>query len=452
MNVFALFLYVAVIISFVLYIVFKYRKRSYIISCFNISVFIYFVSYLLIPLFYFSKLSWRALGVTNIQEYRPYLDESVIINSLGLLIMIASASFVEFGTIYKKKKAIFKLSRYSNKIYIDIAFFITITAWYWIVYTYNNQGLPLFNGGRNFYLYQSISPVYLAANELLTIFGVYYGIRFAYEKTDLVKFILSAMTVLFTGSRASIFLSLLLPVLVIALYKRKSSGTMIRSKEKKRKKKAMRKMIIVVAILGILGLSLQFVRSGIQGSTKLLSLINELLYGNTFSDFRDGAFILHGYRAQYGQTRLLGRTYLAGLLSFIPTHSSSYRQIWSWGRFTTEELFGMTGHFGLRGGNAMEAYLNFGITGVVIVSCLQGVVFGYLEKQFNYMILNEMENKIYEKYLFLFAILTLYNNLVVSSTMYNLYVDLLFLLILCSASSIAPIKIPRIRLRISRPK
>ena len=176
MNIFALFLYIVVIVVFSLYIVYKYRKRSYIISCFNVTLFTYLVSYLLIPLFYYSVRSWRALGVTNIQEYRPYLDECVIINSIGMLIMIGSASLIEFRTAYKRKNIISKLSLHVKKIYIDIAFFIIIAAWYWIVYKYNNRGLPLFNGGRTFYLYQAISPIYLAANELLTIFGAYFGI------------------------------------------------------------------------------------------------------------------------------------------------------------------------------------------------------------------------------------------------------------------------------------
>ena len=256
------------------------------------------------------------------------------------------------------------------------------------------------------------------------------------------------MTLLFTGTRGNIILSVLLPVFVVASYKRKDSGAAVQTKERRRKKRATHRMIVVVVLLGALGLFLQFVRSGGQGVVNILAMVNEFFYGNTFSDFRDGAFILHGYRAKYGHSLLMGKSYLAGLLSFIPSSISSYRQNWAWGRFTTANLFGMMNHFGLRGGNSMEAYLNFGILGVIVFSCLQGVVFGYLEKQFNYMILNKKEDRIYDKYLFLFAVVTLLGNLNVSSGMYNLYVVLLFLFILCAASVIAPIRLPTIKIRV----
>lgn len=85
-----------------------------------------------------------------------------------------------------------------------------------------------------------------------------------------------------------------------------------------------------------------------------------MIYGNTFSDFRDGALIVRQFHFVLNDSFLYGLTYFAGFLSFIPSSLSPFRLDWSWGRFSTNMLNGWTGeHFGLRGGQFMESYINF---------------------------------------------------------------------------------------------
>ncbi len=83
---------------------------------------------------------------------------------------------------------------------------------------------------------------------------------------------------------------------------------------------------------------MEFIRKGIE-NINLIETLDSILYGNTFSDLRDGAFILYGYDAKYDDF-LYGKTYIADILSFLPKSKIEFRQIWSYGLFTTTTLFG----------------------------------------------------------------------------------------------------------------
>lgn len=89
------------------------------------------------------------------------------------------------------------------------------------------------------------------------------------------------------------------------------------------------------------------------------SILNKILYANTFSDIRDGAFILYGME-KLKITFLYGKMYLADFLSFIPAEFLKYRETYSYSNFTTKSLFEWHGHYGLRGGLFIAPYINFG--------------------------------------------------------------------------------------------
>ena len=86
----------------------------------------------------------------------------------------------------------------------------------------------------------------------------------------------------------------------------------------------------------------------------------------------------------------MGKTYLASLLSFIPSSLADsnipilsgiaeFRSIYSAGQWTTYTLFGLTNHYGLRGGMFLLSYMNFGIIGVVLISIVLGYWYGNCE-------------------------------------------------------------------------
>ncbi len=95
----------------------------------------------------------------------------------------------------------------------------------------------------------------------------------------------------------------------------------------------------------------------------------ETFYGNSFSDTRDFALVLSFWDGQH----FYGLTYLAGLLAFIPRALSPFRDHWAIGVVTaTMAGFSPTEHPGLRPGVFGEAYLNFGLVGVVLAGVLMG--------------------------------------------------------------------------------
>ena len=95
----------------------------------------------------------------------------------------------------------------------------------------------------------------------------------------------------------------------------------------------------------------------------------EVFYGNSFSDTRDFALVLSYWDGHY----FYGLTYLAGLLAFIPRALSDFRDTWSLGVVTaTMAGYSKTEHPGLRPGSFGEAFLNFGLPGVLLVGVIAG--------------------------------------------------------------------------------
>jgi hypothetical protein len=120
---------------------------------------------------------------------------------------------------------------------------------------------------------------------------------------------------------------------------------------------------VVVSLLDALrgsGFSLHAMAAGFLIST---------FFGNSFSDTRDFATVLSFWDGHY----LLGKTYLAGLMAFVPRFLSSFRDTWAFGVVTATMVgFDPKEHPGLRIGIAGEAFLNFGLLGV----CLLGLFVG----------------------------------------------------------------------------
>jgi hypothetical protein len=96
----------------------------------------------------------------------------------------------------------------------------------------------------------------------------------------------------------------------------------------------------------------------------------EFVYGNTFSDLRDFAWVL----SSWNHKPFYGKTYASAFISFIPTTYSSFRTKWGIGRVTAK-LGGFVPKFhpGLRPGAFGEPYLNFGIPGVILMGILLGI-------------------------------------------------------------------------------
>ena len=101
------------------------------------------------------------------------------------------------------------------------------------------------------------------------------------------------------------------------------------------------------------------------------SIVFLVFYGNNFTDLRDFAWVY----ADWNHHLWLGKTYLAGLATFVPRGASDFRATWSFGIATglTVGLDTET-HPGLKPGLFGEGYFNFGFLGVIVVGLLYGIL------------------------------------------------------------------------------
>ncbi|PAD22649.1 hypothetical protein [Terribacillus saccharophilus] len=105
-------------------------------------------------------------------------------------------------------------------------------------------------------------------------------------------------------------------------------------------------------------------------------VFDSILYGNNFSDLRDFAWLLSGFQDSF----LNGKTYLAALLTFLPSSISEYRSEFSYARATLKFVGIDPDHrAGLRGGIFAKSYFNFGTIGVMLASIVIGFPLRYLD-------------------------------------------------------------------------
>ena len=365
--VLAVAVYIVTIIVIGIYLVFKYNHKR-LFTIYNVSIYIMFFSYVIVTPFFFNNLAWLALGQTRAEPFYPYLYESISINFIGLLIFLLSDMYFEKRN--EDKVVGQKISRIleNNISYHAVcAVLIIISVVYLFIVFKFNGGLPLFNGGRAFF-YDSglVSYIYQASTTMISLSGLYIGLYWVNNKKGIWLFIWAVLLYLSTGSRSDVFLGVIYPVIIALIIKN-------------HKRVKIKYIVLPAVILFVFGIYVGAIRAGANSS---VNYINQILYGNNFSDIRDGAFMFYGYENNFNAKIVFGKTYLAGLLSFVPSSMSNFRQEWSFGRFSTFTLFGMKNHFGLRGGIAFEPYINFRIIGVILGSILSGYLFANVEKSY----------------------------------------------------------------------
>ena len=95
------------------------------------------------------------------------------------------------------------------------------------------------------------------------------------------------------------------------------------------------------------------------------------LYGNNICDLRDFAWIYSHWNHEFW----VGKTYLAGLATFLPRSISDFRGTWSFG-VATDWTVGLDTelHPGLKPGEFGEIFFNFGLFGVIVAGLLIGIL------------------------------------------------------------------------------
>ena len=140
----------------------------------------------------------------------------------------------------------------------------------------------------------------------------------------------------------------------------------------------MRTKVSIFRIAGLMAMAVVFgfylgsVRGGeFSASGFFASFVTLLLYGNTFSDLRDFAWVY----SNWDHVFWTGKTYLAAITSFVPRFASHFRDTWAVGVATATTVgFDPQVHPGLRPGIFGEGFFNFGLAGTLVVGLLFGLI------------------------------------------------------------------------------
>lgn len=423
---------------FVAYLRLLKRRFGYFISPFNVTLFITAFNVAISYHFYSSDKAWWALGVSSAMSMWSYLDQSLLINLGGIAIFLSlllyltqkdKAGGIDEGKSYSQT-FFSKTAEAISPIAVSLTTVFCVLAFIEICLLFNNGTFPLLNGDRLFFYQSSISPIYLGVSFCLTLLGVYSGFRLVSKRKGLPAFLACVGCLILSGNRSDVLLSVILPMILFwtstPAVKNKLGFGAHRSKVRK---KSPLYIVVAILIVFIVGLQLSSWRSGVNSSIE--ESISEMLDGNSFSDLRDGAFLLQGFDANFDGAYAGGKTYLAAAISFIPSSMSSFREEWAWGRYSANKIAGFAGeHFGLRGGPYMEGYLNFGPAGVVLLALVQAYLFYLVDRSYRRYILNQELRMAPAAPLLIVIVLKAYTVSLNTGDMYNLYVAVLLVLLL----------------------
>lgn len=79
--------YVISLLIVLFYTFIKYMKRKYILSFFNIGLYISLISYFFTSLYQYNNIAWHALGYDKAEIFYKFLDKNLIINLVGIGIL-----------------------------------------------------------------------------------------------------------------------------------------------------------------------------------------------------------------------------------------------------------------------------------------------------------------------------------------------------------------------------
>lgn len=413
-------MYIITILLFIYYFILKYKYRKYLFSIFNITSTIVVpmvIPFIILGPFQYNNEAWIKLGYDNAEWFIKFLDKNFVINLFGICIFILYSIFFEFRS--KEPKRINKILNFFQIKVASLPIFIlnilTLIVWYVLVLK-TEGSMPIFSD-RNFAGKYGVQTIYNTLNVIIFMLSTCYLAKY-FSKRKLVYLalaILNILTMFFTGNRGPV-LFLIFNVTILFIYMNTEKINNVN-----------KKIIILSIIILIAGIGMNFIRSKDFDNISTNSLTKDIVYGNTFSDLRDGAFVLYGFNLKYDEY-MYGKNYIADILGFIPSSKSQYRQKWSYGRFVTYDLFGWENHYGLRGGLFLEPYINFGFIGIIIFSIIFAYFSSLLEKIFyDRFVLKNNIDKIEIQLLIMDIIKTIAFSLMVTSGFPEVYPKLIII-------------------------
>lgn len=358
-----------VIFNFILYLIRTRRSKGIVLDLWGLNHLTSWLWYFMIYPFADSFLNEVVVGQKAMSSIEKGLDTAFYVVCVGYIMLWVGKIFYDCIHNPKDDGRLVEIERITYGVYSDkksrIVFAILFAPF--ILYTIY---FGIFHFGSDIRMLLGVSPVLRPImNMTMSIYPVIVTVLLLlYLQEQKKKWLYwgvgSILFSLFLSSRAVVFSTIVNAFVLFSIYQgRKISMLKVGG-------------FGVLAIIGIFGLS--FLRAGNISNFNIYSMFYDLMYGNTFSDIRDFAWVI----GSWDHNLLYGKTYMAGLLSFIPSAISDFRQEWAMGRFTLHTT-GMysesTFHGGLRCTIFGEPYFNFGIVGVMIIA----FIYGYYTERIN---------------------------------------------------------------------
>lgn len=305
----------------------------------------------------------------------PYIDKAFIITIIGYMSIWIGRYIYDsmklktiISILYFPMKPLEKIVYFNlrKKLTIVSISIITIIMIILILLIQIKYGY-LFSPRKFFLKHGSLRPLYNITISLYPITMIYvflFYLKYKYSWTKKLLYILIILGI-FLGTRGAI----LGPLVTIYIF-------YVFNKEGKEN-------IFKIFIIGIITIfSALYIDSLRNDQYNLIYTLSQgaikIFYGNNFSDTRDFAWILGYWNGEY----FLGKTYLAGLISFIPRFISDFRADWAISVVTDKIVgFSPSEHAGLRPGMFGEAYLNFGIIAVGSLGLVAGYFLRFVDIQ-----------------------------------------------------------------------
>lgn len=359
-SFFSFLLYFFSIFIFLYYYHYQYKRHGVVSVSTAWLIFNYFFSFILEFLFAFSDLN--SVASPNFSLYFNEINDVYAISFLGFICFVLGSILSRKVNFHPPmfKFVVFNISNFWVK---KASLILIIPICCAVILFFIGKGVP-FGEGRSFAMDNpSIRPVINFSSTFLS-FAFFLVLINLYKKLNIIAAFLAGLMIfinLWFGTRSTIFFPL------VSLFL-----THIVVKNDKNILKYITIAFVLVPFVLVLGM--------LRHTTNVYDVLEigfEFLYGNTFSDLRDFAWVYHYWNGEY----LLGKTYAAAILSIFPGFFSEFRSEWSWGRFSTLiTALNSDVHPGLRPGPFGEVFFNFGCLGVIILSSIMGFLIGRLDQ------------------------------------------------------------------------
>lgn len=367
------------------YFIDKWKRTKLIFSPFNFQIiFFCFVLFVISP-YQYNYLIANTWSSISVGEYIDKLNEAYFINLLGFSILGLTMMYYEKR--HRNSKFFCRLMSftYANSRFKLVDLFCMAIGLVFVVYiVIKTGGIPIFNGKR--FSTNSAQFIYLLLNAMVYCCA-WYCVGGLLNKSikNVIILALLGFALLITGNRTPILKIMYAGFILLVSFEGRINYKTIFKQAK---------YVIVILMIGIVIIA---ARNGSDIVSFADIIMNYIVYGSTFCDVRDGARVLFGYHNMY-TSPLWGKTYLASLLSFVPSSVqgipilssiAEFRQIYSGGTWSTKTLFGISNHYGLRGGMFLPSYTNFGILGIIVIAFILGCWFANCEILFRRLLKNK---------------------------------------------------------------